>query len=222
MSKAGVSVVVPVYNNAATLQELCVRVRNVLADRPLEIVLVDDRSTDQSLQVMRRLAVTAIAHPHNRGQNAAIVSGLAAASHPLTCVIDGDLEDPPESIPLLLAPVEASRAQVVFASRDETPRPSSRLFRWTIRRLFPSLPGHPCLCFAIDAGGRQALVQAARDGDYLPALIGWLELPSEQVAVNRAPRPDRAGASAYRGLRRARYAAAALGAALRLRWRPRL
>jgi glycosyltransferase involved in cell wall biosynthesis len=221
MAKNGVTVVAPVYNNAATLQELCARVRHALADRPLQIVLVDDRSTDRSLQVMEGLAVTTIAHSHNRGQNAAIVSGLAAAAHPLACVIDADLEDPPESIPLLLASVEAAEVQVAFASRDEARRPTSRLFRWTLRRLFPSLPGHACLCFAIDAAGREALVRAARDGDYLPALIGWLELPARQVAITRGPRPDRAGASANGGLRRTRYAAAALRAAFRLRWRRR-
>ena len=221
MGKSGVTVVVPVYNNAATLKDLCARVRGALSDLPLEIVLVGDRSTDPSLQVMERLAVKAVAHTHNRGQNAAIVSGLAEASYPLTCVIDGDLEDPPESIPLLLSPVEAARAHVAFASRDESPRLTSRLFRWTIRRLFPSLPSHPCLCFAIDEVGREALVQAAQEGDYLPALIGWLGLSSAQVATTRGAGPHRAGTSAYRRLRRARYAAVALGAALRLRWRPR-
>jgi glycosyltransferase involved in cell wall biosynthesis len=215
----GVSVVVPVYNSAATLEELVRRVREVVSDRPLEIVLVDDWSTDGSRALLGRLGVRTVAHTRNRGQNAAILSGLTVASQPLSCVIDADLEDPPESIAQLLAPLDAAQAQVVFAGRVETRRASSRVFRWAIQRLFPSLPAHPCLCFAIDAAGRAALVRVGRDDDYLPALIGALGLSSTQAVTTRGVRPAHAGASAYGRVKRVRYAATMLGAALRVWWR---
>ena len=217
MKTAGVSVVVPVYNNAATLPELCRRVRAALDGRPVEIVLVDDRSTDDSLRVIERLGERVVAHGRNRGQNAAVLSGLAQATEPLTCVLDADLEDLPEGLPVLLSGLDPAGASVVFSSREEPHSMGSRVFRWAIRRLFPSLPPHPCLCFAIDEGARLALVARARSGDYLPAVIGALRLPATQVAIARAARP--AGRTAYSGSRRVRYAISMLASACRVRWR---
>lgn len=217
MNEKGVTVVAPVYNNAGTLDELCRRVRTAIVDRPIEVILVDDRSTDGSLEVIERLGVRAIAHGRNRGQNAAILTALAQATEPLACILDADLEDPPEAIPLLLAPLDGGTASVVFSSRDEARRLTSRLFRLAVRRLFPSLPSHPCLCFAIDEAGRTALVTAAREDDYLPAVIGALRLRCAQVEVPRGRRPH--GRTGYPGMKRVRYAAAMLTAALRVWWR---
>ena len=211
--------IVPVYNNAATLPEVCRRVRVALAARPVELVLVDDASTDDSREVIAQLDVRLVAHARNQGQNAAILAGLTQATQPMACVLDADLEDPPEAIPLLLEAVESGRSSVAFASRDEARRPSSRLFRWVLHRLFPSLPVHACLCFAIDDAARIALVEAAREDDYLPAVIGALRLPSTQVAIRRGSRPDAAGRSQHAGLKRLRYAANALRASIRVKVR---
>jgi glycosyltransferase involved in cell wall biosynthesis len=219
-SSTGVSVVVPVYNNAATLPELCRRLQDVLRDRPTEIILVDDASTDESRRVIEALRVSWVWHPRNAGQNAAILSGLRVATHPLASVLDADLEDPPEGIPLMLLPLENGTARVAFSSRDEVRTLGSRMFRWTIQRLFPSLPAHPSLCFAIDPVGRQALLGVSRGDDYLPAVIGALGLRSVEVAVARRARPASAGPSAYAALRRVRYAVMMLRASLRVWWRP--
>jgi undecaprenyl-phosphate 4-deoxy-4-formamido-L-arabinose transferase len=216
---SGVTIVVPVFNNAATLVELCRRVRVALADRPLEIVLVDDRSTDHSASVIAHLDVVCVSHPDNRGQNAAILTGLRRATHETACVLDADLQDRPEDIPRLLAPLLAGQAHVAFASRGDARRTSSRLFRWLLTRLFPSLPEHACLWFAIDGTARAALLAAARDEDYLPAVIGALGLSCVQVDTTRDARPAAAGPSAYGRLKRLRYAGHAIGAALRARLR---
>lgn len=214
---AGVSVVFPVYRNAPVLEELCRRVRTALCGRPLEIVMVDDLSPDDSLAVMRRLDVVAIALPSRTGQNGAILAGLARATQPLTCVLDADLQDPPEALPRMLKRLQAGDVGVVFSSRETNSPPTSRLFRWVLQRLFPNLPARPCLCFALDAPTRQALLSLASERDYLVAAIGALSVRTAAVSVQRQPRP--VGRSAYGTLRRTTYAARALSSALRLRVR---
>src|SRR5688572_28054659 len=174
----GVTVVVPVHNNAATLAELAQRIRATLAGRPLELLYVDDASTDASPEILRTLDAVVITHARNRGQNAAVLSGLAAARHPLTCVLDADLQDPPEELPRLLRALGPTN--VVFSSRTEPHPATSRVFRWILHGLFPTLPPHPCLCFAIDDAARNRLVEAACEGDYLPAVIGRLRLSAAQ------------------------------------------
>jgi undecaprenyl-phosphate 4-deoxy-4-formamido-L-arabinose transferase len=217
MNPRGVSVVVPVYNNASTLPELCRRLRLAMPDRPLEIVMVDDGSADDSLAVMRRLSVVAVAGQRNRGQNGAILVGLARAAHPICCVLDADLQDPPEALPAMLTRLETGDVGVVFSSRRAPRHITSRLFRFAVQRLFPTLPPHPCLCFAINADVRLALVEVATDSDYLPAVIGALRVPATEVAIERGFRSG--GESGYAGTKRVRYAAGALWSAIQLRGR---
>ena len=218
-STDGVSVVLPVYRNAPVLPELYRRVRAALSDRPLEIVMVDDVSPDDSLAVMRSLDVVAVPLARRTGQNGAILAGLAHATQPLTCVLDADLQDPPEALPRLLERLGQGDVSVVFSTRETASPASSRLFRWLIQRIFPSLPARPCLCFALDAPTRQALLSLASERDYLVAAIGALSVPTAAVSVKREARP--VGRSAYGTLRRTNYAARALSSALRLRFRKR-
>ena len=194
-------------------------IRAALGDRLGEIIMVDDGSTDESVAIMQTLGVCVISRPRNGGQSAAILTGLAAASGSICCVLDADLEDPPETLPSLLSRLDPVSARAVFSSRDE-PRPlTSRLFRRAMRLLFPTLPAHSCLCFAVDAGTRAAIVGAATERDYLPAVIGALGVPTAQVTVRREPAA--AGESGHAGLRRLRYAGRAFASALRIRWRAR-
>jgi dolichol-phosphate mannosyltransferase len=152
----GVSVVLPVFNNAPVLLELERRIRSALADRPLQIVMVDDGSRDDSLGVIRSLSVDCLALPENRGQNCAILAGLRVAREPITCVMDADLEDPPDVLPRLVTRLEQGDARVVFSTRETASPLSSQLFRWLIHRLFPTLPAVPCLFFALDQTTREA------------------------------------------------------------------
>ena len=117
------SVVAPIYNEEATLEELHRRLAAALAPLgPHEIVLVDDGSRDRSWEVMERLA-DGDAHVHlvrlsrNFGHQAAITAGLDAARGDAVVTMDGDLQDPPELIPSL---VERWREgyDVVYAVRE--------------------------------------------------------------------------------------------------------
>jgi glycosyltransferase involved in cell wall biosynthesis len=113
------SVVIPVYNEAATIVGLIERVRAV--DIPKEIIVVDDCSSDGTADVLRRLPaapdLTLKFHPVNRGKGAALRTGFQAATGDVVIVQDADLEYDPEEYHKLLAPIVDGRADVVYGSR---------------------------------------------------------------------------------------------------------
>jgi undecaprenyl-phosphate 4-deoxy-4-formamido-L-arabinose transferase len=109
MSSASVSIVVPVYNGAATLPELAERCAKacVAANHPYELILVNDGSRDNSWAVIEGLAardpaVRGVDLMRNFGQHNAVLAGVRAAANDVIVTIDDDLQHPPESIPMLL------------------------------------------------------------------------------------------------------------------------
>jgi glycosyltransferase involved in cell wall biosynthesis len=114
------TVVIPVYNERATVEEILRRVESVsLAD---EIIVVDDGSTDGTSELLQGIAATdplvrLISHERNLGKGAAVRTGLQAATCDLVLIQDADLEYDPREYSSLLAPIDDGRADVVFGSR---------------------------------------------------------------------------------------------------------
>ena len=127
------SVVVPVYNEAATVAEV---LRLVLAQRPVqEVVAVDDRSRDGTWAALEKVAaeeprLKLHRHEVNRGKGAALRTGFAHASAPYVIVQDADLEYDPAEYYLLLAPMVTGKADVVFGSRFLGAGSRRVLFYW--------------------------------------------------------------------------------------------
>lgn len=106
---SGLSVVVPVYNSAATLRLLVQRLQAVLdpLGQPYEIILVNDGSRDESWRTIEALALDnaalrGINLMRNYGQHNALLCGIREARYAVTITLDDDLQNPPEDIPLLL------------------------------------------------------------------------------------------------------------------------
>jgi glycosyltransferase involved in cell wall biosynthesis len=114
-------VVVPAFNEEAALPSVIGRVPRQMEDLDVEILLVDDGSTDRSVQVAREAGVDhVLSFPVNRGLGAAVREGLQAALHlgaDLAVMIDADNEYPADEIPHLIAPILRDEADYVMGSR---------------------------------------------------------------------------------------------------------
>jgi glycosyltransferase involved in cell wall biosynthesis len=114
------SVVVPVLNERDTVKGLLHRIRALPV--ALEIVVVDDGSTDGTGDVLASLAESGLidrllVHERNRGKGAALRTGFSAAQGHLVVIQDADLEYAPEELPALMTPILRGECDAVFGSR---------------------------------------------------------------------------------------------------------
>jgi len=114
------SVVTPIFNEAATVAEV---IKTVLAQKPVQqLVIVDDCSTDGTWEKLQPLAqseprIKLVRHEINQGKGAALRTGFAHATSPIVIIQDADLEYDPAEYFRLLAPILSGKADVVFGSR---------------------------------------------------------------------------------------------------------
>ncbi|MBI3548575.1 MAG: glycosyltransferase family 2 protein [Elusimicrobia bacterium] len=115
------SILIPVYNEARTVETLVQSVLRVKLPCERELVAVDDASTDGSWKILERLQAAgqlkAVRHERNQGKGAAIRTALASATGDVILIQDADLEYDPQDYPVLLAPIIDDRADVVYGSR---------------------------------------------------------------------------------------------------------
>jgi dolichol-phosphate mannosyltransferase len=213
-----VSIVVPVYQSAASLPELMERLRR-LADKEsadqFEFIFVDDGSTDGSLGVLEDLAredgrVLVVKLSRNFGSNPALMAGLAHARGDVVAAIASDLQDPPELIGEMLARWRDGHKVVIAArsSRDDPAftRLMSSFFYVLFRRFaLKTMPRQGFDFFLVDRHVRDLLTGIQENNVFLMGLILWLGFSPEVVYYHRREREKRFGRSTWTLFRKLKF-----------------
>jgi glycosyltransferase involved in cell wall biosynthesis len=114
------SVVMPVFNEVRTIEEIVARVQSAPFEK--EIIVVDDYSTDGTVDLLRKINtqsenIKVLYHDRNRGKGAALRTGFTHVSVDIVIIQDADLEYDPREYPQILEPILDGRADVVYGSR---------------------------------------------------------------------------------------------------------
>ena len=133
MDYRSLTVVMPVYNERVTVAEIIRRVRAASVPLDLEVVVVDDGSSDGTEQILKAIedsTVRVLTHPVNRGKGAAVRTGIGRARGDIVLIQDADLEYDPDDWPVLLDPILKGKANVVYGSRFTGARKNMLLTHW--------------------------------------------------------------------------------------------
>jgi polyisoprenyl-phosphate glycosyltransferase len=219
-----VSVIAPLFDNAATVAGLCARVHAALDPAtPHEIVLVVDACPRGSAEAVARVAagdprVRGLALARRSGQHVAVLTGIREARGRWLVVMDGDLQDPPEAIPALVGVLRGGRDAAFAARRGRYQsagrRLTSRAYRWLRSRL-TGLPRDVGMFFAMPSGVADRVLALRVAHPYVVAMVAQVAATIGTVPVARGPRP--VGRSAYSGPARFRAALSSLRCIAELR-----
>ncbi len=135
MTSRRLTIIVPVFNEAPTIDAVLDRIRQLPMDRP-EVIIVDDGSCDATPALLNKWEGTpgwlVLRHAKNRGKGAAVRTALARATGDVAIIQDADLEYDPSDIPAVVEPILSGLAPVVFGSRYLD---AQRKLPWTRFRL---------------------------------------------------------------------------------------
>lgn len=204
----GLSVVVPVFNSAATLPVLVQRIAPVLAglQRPFELILVDDGSRDRSWDTVQSLArqhswIRGMGMMRNYGQHNALLAGVRSARYSMAATMDDDLQHPPEELPKLIGRLEQERLDVVYGTPMEEPHElwralSSRITKIALSSIMGAEVAGQVSAFRVLRTALRAGF-SGYDGPFvsLDVLLTWATTRFGSVQVDHRPRA--AGKSNY-------------------------
>lgn len=223
-----VSVVLPVFRNADTLVELTDRIQKAVisAGYGCEIVCVNDDCPDRSFAVLEKLALriphfTAIDLIRNVGQHQAVLTGMAFARGDWIAVMDADLQDSPDALPLLLDRARKQNA-VVFAGRrglyeSRARLASSRVFK-TLLSIAAQVPRDAGMFFVVSREVKDRLLKLQIRSPYVVAMLGAVADRIVSCPVERSARSR--GKSSYSVFTRLLSGLRAIECALRCRFEP--
>jgi dolichol-phosphate mannosyltransferase len=213
-----ISVVVPVYCNAASLRDLHEKLKAVAASSgtdDFEFLFVDDGSVDDSWRVLCELRdrdprVHLVRLSRNFGSNQALRAGLAHASGDAVATLAADLQDPPEIIPEMLGHWRQGRRVVLAARRSRADPGLTAFFADSFYALFrrfaiANMPTRGFDFFLIDRSVCDIVNGIQENNTYLMGLILWLGFDPVCVSYDRAARATRYGRSRWTGARKVNY-----------------
>ncbi len=194
------SIVIPVFNEEANLAPLFDELKAALADyNSLEIVFVDDGSTDGSFSVLKRIQesnkeVRVIRFRRNFGQTAALAAGFKYAEGDVVVAMDADCQNDPADIPKLLAQIDEGHDLVSGWRYDRKDRLLSRrlpsriansLISWTTD---VKLHDYGCTLKAIKKEVAKSITLYGELHRFIPAVASWMGVSIAEVKVNHRPR----------------------------------
>jgi dolichol-phosphate mannosyltransferase len=213
-----VSVVVPVFNNAASLPDLFERFQDLAARNPqhrFEWIFVDDGSSDGSFALLRELAgresgVRVVKLSRNFGSNAALLAGLSQARGAAAAAIAADLQDPPELIDEMLDHWRQGKKVILAARRSRGDGFLTTLLADVFYGLFRrfairSMPSRGFDFFLIDRQVIDILKNTQENNAYLMGLILWVGFEPEVLHYHRQERQKRYGRSMWTFAKKLKY-----------------
>ncbi|MDD5758117.1 MAG: glycosyltransferase [Desulfobulbaceae bacterium] len=207
MNKIILSVVIPVYNESACLNELISRTLAACwpLTKPFEIILVDDGSRDDSARLIREAAdrnpeIIGVILNRNYGQHAAVMAGLAQSKGEIIVTLDADLQNPPEEIPNLVREM-ARGVDVVGTVRQHRQdslfrRLASSMINKAVRRATGvMMHDYGCMLRAYSRPMVDAMLQCREHSTFIPILANSFARTTSEIPVKHEARQQ--GESKY-------------------------